>query len=115
MTKLVIVESPTKARTIGAYLPKDYVVLASMGHVRDLPSSAAEIPKAVREEPWSRLGVDVESGFTPLYVLSPKRKDTIKQLKDALKKADELYIATAKEAYKPFEASFAAFGIKAPK
>ena len=94
MTKLVIVESPTKARTIGAYLPKDYVVLASMGHVRDLPSSAAEIPKAVREEPWSRLGVDVESGFTPLYVLSPKRKDTIKQLKDALKKADELYIAT---------------------
>lgn len=94
MTKLVIVESPTKARTIGAYLPKDYVVLASMGHVRDLPSSAAEIPKAMREASWSRLGVDVEAGFAPLYVVSAKRKDTIKQLKDALKQADEVFIAT---------------------
>ncbi len=94
MTKLVIVESPTKARTIGTYLPKDYLVLASMGHVRDLPSSAAEIPKAAREQPWSRLGVDVEAGFAPLYVVSGKRKDTLKQLKDALKKADELIIAT---------------------
>jgi len=94
VTKLVIVESPTKARTIGAFLPKDYVVLASMGHVRDLPSSAAEIPKAMREASWSRLGVDVEAGFAPLYVVSPKRKDTIKQLKDALKQADEVFIAT---------------------
>ena len=103
MTKLVIVESPTKARTIGAFLPKDYVVLASMGHVRDLPSSAAEIPKAMREASWSRLGVDVEAGFAPLYVVSPKRKDTIKQLKDALKQADEVFIATGEERGSTFE------------
>ncbi|MCB0217643.1 MAG: type I DNA topoisomerase [Caldilineae bacterium] len=94
MTKLVIVESPTKAKTISGYLPKDYVVMASMGHVRDLPSSAAEIPKAVRGESWARLGVDVEEGFAPLYVISPKRRDTIKKLKTALKDADELIIAT---------------------
>ena len=94
MSKLVIVESPTKARTIRNYLPNDYVVMASMGHVRDLPSSAAEIPKAYREAAWSRLGVDVAGGFVPLYVLQTKRKDTLKELKDALKDADELIIAT---------------------
>jgi DNA topoisomerase-1 len=94
MSKLVIVESPTKARTIKNYLPKDYVVLASMGHIRDLPSSAAEIPEAARGKPWSRLGVNVEGGFEPLYVISPKRRETIKQLKTALKDADEVYIAT---------------------
>ncbi len=94
MTKLVIVESPTKARTIRGYLPQDYVVMASMGHVRDLPSSAAEIPKAVQGEPWSRLGVNVDDGFTPLYIVSAKRRDTIKELKATLAKADELIIAT---------------------
>lgn len=94
VTKLVIVESPTKARTIRGFLPDDYVVMASMGHIRDLPSSAAEIPKGVRGEAWSRLGVNVEDGFVPLYVLSAKRKDTLKGLKDALAKADELIIAT---------------------
>ena len=94
MSTLVIVESPTKARTIRAFLPDDYVVLASMGHVRDLPSSASEIPKGMREEEWSRLGVNVEGGFEPLYVISSKRKDTIKSLRDALKEADELIIAT---------------------
>lgn len=94
MTKLVIVESPTKARTIRDYLPRDYVVMASMGHVRDLPSSASEIPKAVRDEPWARLGVNVDDGFEPLYVITANRRDTYKQLKDALAKADELIIAT---------------------
>ncbi len=94
MSKLVIVESPTKARTIKNYLPRGYVVLASMGHVRDLPSSAAEIPAAQRDKPWSRLGVDVAGGFRPLYVVAPKRRDTIKELKAALKDADEVLIAT---------------------
>lgn len=94
MTKLVIVESPTKARTIRGYLPDDYVVMASMGHVRDLPSSASEIPKGVRDESWSRLGVNVEDGFTPLYIVSTRRKDTIKELKATLAKSDELIIAT---------------------
>jgi len=94
VTKLVIVESPTKARTIRGFLPPDYVVMASMGHVRDLPSSAAEVPASHKEKAWSRLGVDVERGFEPLYVVSPKRKETIKQLKAALKDADELVIAT---------------------
>ncbi|MEO8082460.1 MAG: type I DNA topoisomerase [Ardenticatenales bacterium] len=94
MTKLVIVESPTKARTIRDYLPPEYVVMASMGHIRDLPSSASEIPKAVREEPWARLGVNVDDGFEPLYVITANRRDTYKQLKDALAKADELIIAT---------------------
>jgi len=94
MTRLVIVESPTKARTIRGYLPDGYVVMASMGHVRDLPSSAAEIPKAVRDEEWSRLGVNVEDGFAPLYVVTAKRRDTIKELKAALAKAEELIIAT---------------------
>ena len=91
---LVIVESPTKARTIKSFLPPGHVVLASMGHVRDLPSSAAEIPKAVREAPWSRLGVDVEGGFKPLYVVPAKRKATIKELKAALQQAEAVVIAT---------------------
>jgi len=94
MTKLVIVESPTKARTIRDYLPNEYVVMASMGHVRDLPSSASEIPKAQRDEPWARLGVNVDEGFEPLYVITANRKETYKQLKEALAKADELIIAT---------------------
>jgi DNA topoisomerase-1 len=94
MTKLVIVESPTKARTIKGYLPDGYIVLASMGHIRDLPSSASEIPTSLRDKEWSRLGVNVEAGFEPLYVLSSRRKDTLKELRAALKKADELIIAT---------------------
>ncbi|MFN2251836.1 MAG: type I DNA topoisomerase [Anaerolineae bacterium] len=94
MTSLVIVESPTKARTIEDFLPDGYTVMASMGHVRDLPSSASEIPKSARGESWSRLGVDVENGFKPLYVVNTKRRATIKELKAALKDADELIIAT---------------------
>ena len=69
MSTLVIVESPTKARTIRNYLPSGYRVEASMGHVRDLPQSASEIPASVKEEPWAQLGVNVERHFEPLYVV----------------------------------------------
>ena len=94
MKRLVVVESPTKARTIRQFLPPGYTVEASMGHVRDLPSSAAEIPAAVKKEKWARLGVDVEGGFTPLYVVPADKKKTVTALKAALKDADELYLAT---------------------
>ena len=91
---LVIVESPTKARTISRFLPANFEVEASMGHVRDLPASAAEIPGAVKKESWSRLGVNVENDFKPLYIVSSRKKSVVTNLKAALKKADELYIAT---------------------
>ncbi len=94
MSKLVIVESPTKAKTIGSYLPKEYVVRASMGHVRDLPASAAEIPPKQKGEPWSRLGVNVEADFEPLYVIPDKKKKVVSELREALKKADEVILAT---------------------
>ena len=93
-TRLVIVESPTKARTISRFLPQGYQVEASMGHVRDLPSSAAEIPEAVRKEKWSRLGVNVDDGFEPIYIVAPGKRDVVKRLRSALKGADEVYIAT---------------------
>ncbi len=92
--KLVIVESPTKAKTISRFLPRDYQVKASMGHVRDLPASAAEIPEKYKGEPWSRLGVDVEHDFDPLYVIPDKKRKLITELKAALKEADELILAT---------------------
>ena len=92
--RLVIVESPTKARTISRFLPAEYTVEASMGHVRDLPSSASEIPAGVKGEAWARLGVNVDDGFKPIYVVSPRKKDVVKKLKAALKAADEVYIAT---------------------
>ncbi len=92
--KLVIVESPTKAKTIGKYLPKEYQVKASMGHVRDLPASAAEIPEKYKGEAWSRLGVNVEDDFDPLYVIPDKKRKLIAELKAALKDADELILAT---------------------
>ncbi len=94
MSKLVIVESPTKARTIRNYLPSDYRVEASMGHVRDLPQSASEIPASVKGEKWAPLGVNVESNFEPLYVVPQDKKKIVKELKDALKAADELILAT---------------------
>ncbi|MDB9311932.1 type I DNA topoisomerase [Spirulina sp. CS-785/01] len=94
MSTLVIVESPTKARTIRNYLPSDYQVEASMGHVRDLPSSASEIPQKYRGEDWSQLGVNVKDNFEPLYVVPKTKKKVVKELKEALKAADELILAT---------------------
>ncbi|MEZ4865352.1 MAG: type I DNA topoisomerase [Caldilineaceae bacterium] len=94
MTKLVIVESPTKARTIRNFLPKEYHVEASMGHVRDLPASAAEVPAAQKGEAWSRLGVNVEHDFDPLYVIPSSKKKVVTELRKQLKEADELILAT---------------------
>ena len=94
MSTLVIVESPTKARTIRNYLPKDYVVEASMGHVRDLPQSASEIPAAVKGEKWAQLGVNVEADFEPIYVVPKDKKKIVTQLKEALKGVTELILAT---------------------
>jgi DNA topoisomerase-1 len=91
---LVIVESPAKAKTIAKFLGKDWVVEASIGHVRDLPSSAAEIPAAVKGEAWARLGVDVDKGYVPLYVVPSEKKGRIRELKAKLKDASALYLAT---------------------
>ncbi len=92
--KLVIVESPAKARTIGGYLGKDYVVESSIGHIRDLPQSAAETPAKIKDKPWGRLAVDVENGFEPYYVVPRDKKSQIAKLRKLLKDADELYLAT---------------------
>ncbi len=94
MKRLVVVESPTKARTIRKFLPDSYVVEASMGHVRDLPPSAAQIPEKFKKEKWSRLGVNVEEDFSPLYIVPTDKKKVVKQLKAALKVVDEVFIAT---------------------
>jgi DNA topoisomerase-1 len=91
---LVIVESPAKARTIAGMLGPDFVVESSVGHIRDLPRGADEVPAAYRGEGWSRLGVDVDNGFKPLYVVSPEKKSVVANLKRLLKDADELYLAT---------------------
>jgi len=92
--RLVIVESPAKARTIAGYLGPDFVVESSVGHIRDLPDSAAEIPERYKGEPWARLGVDVEHGFEPLYVVDPDKKKTVAHLRKRLADADELLLAT---------------------
>jgi len=92
--RLVIVESPTKARKIASYLGKDYIVESSRGHIRDLPRNAADVPAKYKSEPWARLGVDVDHNFEPLYIISPEKKATVAELKDKLKNADELYLAT---------------------
>jgi DNA topoisomerase-1 len=94
MTRLVIVESPTKAKTIRGFLPKDYRVEACMGHVRDLPADADEIPESVKSKDWARLGVNVDADFEPLYVIPKKKSKVVRELKDALKEADELIVAT---------------------
>ncbi|WP_346387490.1 type I DNA topoisomerase [Nocardioides sp.] len=92
--KLVIVESPAKAQKIGGFLGKDYVVESSVGHIRDLPQSAAETPASIKDKPWGRLAVDVDNGFEPHYVVPRRQKDQVKKLKSLLKDADELYLAT---------------------
>ncbi|MFN8442740.1 MAG: type I DNA topoisomerase [Caldilineaceae bacterium] len=94
MKKLVIVESPTKARTIRGFLPKEYHVEASMGHVRDLPSSAAEIPAAYKGEAWARIGVNIEDDFDPLYVVPNEKKKVVSQLRKEMAESDELILAT---------------------
>ncbi|RVW00330.1 type I DNA topoisomerase [Rhodococcus xishaensis] len=94
MRRLVIVESPTKAKKIAPYLGKDYVVEASVGHIRDLPRGAADVPAKFKGEPWARLGVNVDHDFEPLYVVSPEKKSKVTELKSLLKDADELYLAT---------------------
>ncbi|MCB0358274.1 MAG: DNA topoisomerase I, partial [Bdellovibrionales bacterium] len=91
---LVIVESPTKARTITRFLGKKFQILASNGHIRDLPNNASEIPQKFKKEAWSRLGVDVENGFEALYVVPSNKKQHVKALKDAVKNADIVYLAT---------------------
>jgi len=95
MTKrLVIVESPAKARTIAGYLGPDYIVESSVGHIRDLPQRAADIPAEYKKEKWARLGVDVEDGFRPLYVIDADKKKKVAELRALLKDADELLLAT---------------------
>jgi DNA topoisomerase I len=94
MSTLVIVESPTKARTISNYLPSGYKVQASMGHVRDLPASAEEVPPNYKDKDWASLGVDVENDFEPLYVVPKSKGKVVKELKEALKGVSELILAT---------------------
>ncbi|HEU0288370.1 MAG TPA: type I DNA topoisomerase [Nocardioidaceae bacterium] len=92
--RLVIVESPAKARTIAGYLGGDYVVESSIGHIRDLPHNASEVPAKYKGEPWARLGVNVEADFEPVYVVPKDKKQQITKLKKLLKDSDELYLAT---------------------
>ena len=92
--KLVIVESPAKARKIGDYLGDGFIVEASVGHIRDLPQRAADIPKEVKKLAWSKEGVDIENDFAPLYVINPDKKAKVAELKELMKDADELLLAT---------------------
>ena len=91
---LVIVESPAKAKTLGRFLGNKYRVEASYGHIRDLPESAAEVPKEIKEKDWGRLGVDVDSDFTPYYVVPTDKRKQVAHLKTAIKDASELLLAT---------------------
>lgn len=91
---LVIVESPAKARTISRFLGKDYVVESSIGHIRDLPKRADEVPASIKKEPWGRLAIDVSDEFQPYYVIPKDKKKHVTKLKQLLKEADTLYLAT---------------------
>src|SRR5215207_7728842 len=91
---LVIVESPAKAKTLGRFLGSKYRVEASFGHIRDLPESAASVPKEIKEKEWGRMGVDVDSDFTPYYVIPAEKKKQVAHLKLALKDASEILLAT---------------------
>jgi DNA topoisomerase-1 len=92
--RLVIVESPAKARTIAGYLGKGYVVESSIGHIRDMPGRASDIPDRLRKEPWARLGVNIDADFEPLYVVNADKRQQVSKLKKLLKDADELLLAT---------------------
>lgn len=92
--KLVIVESPTKARTIKRFLGPEYHVEASIGHIRDLPQRAADVPKKFKDLDWARLGIDVDHDFSPLYITPRDKTKIVRELKNHLKEADEILLAT---------------------
>jgi DNA topoisomerase-1 len=92
--RLVIVESPAKARKIASYLGRNFVVESSRGHIRDLPRKAAEVPAKYKGEPWASLAINVDNGFEPIYIITPDKRSTVAELKEALKGVDELYLAT---------------------
>jgi DNA topoisomerase-1 len=94
LKKLVIVESPAKARKIGGYLGDEYIVEASVGHIRDLPQRAADIPKEYKGIAWAKEGVNIEEDFAPLYVINPDKKAKVAELKELMKGADEIFLAT---------------------
>lgn len=91
---LVIVESPTKAKTISKFLGKEFIVKASNGHIRDLPNNASEVPLKLKKEKWAKLGVNIEQDFEPLYVIPARKKDHVKDLKAAVKDATKIFLAT---------------------
>src|ERR1043165_8998668 len=91
---LVIVESPAKARTISKFLGSKYTVEASIGHIRDLPQGAKELPQEFKGEKWAYLGVNVNDNFTPVYIVPPDKKTQVSKLKQLLKECTELYLAT---------------------
>src|SRR6188472_2845512 len=91
---LVIVESPAKARTISKFLGSGYTVEASIGHIRDLPQGAKEMPKEFKGEKWAYLGVNVDDNFAPVYIVPPGKKSQVSKLKELLKDSDELFLAT---------------------
>jgi DNA topoisomerase-1 len=92
--KLVIVESPAKARTIAGFLGAGFIVDSSVGHIRDLPRSASDVPASMKEESWARLGVDVDNDFKPLYVVPGEKKKVVTRLRKTLKEVDGIYLAT---------------------
>ena len=91
---LVIVESPTKAKTLAKFLPKEYKISSSMGHIRDLPGSAREVPKEIKKESWANLGINYLKGFEPCYVIPKEKEKILKQLKSDLEKSKSLILAT---------------------
>jgi DNA topoisomerase-1 len=91
---LVIVESPAKARTIGRFLGPDFAIEASIGHIRDLPEGAKEIPEEFKKEDWAHLGVNVRRGFEPVYIVPREKAKQVRKLKQMLKGAKDLYLAT---------------------
>ena len=111
-SKLVIVESPTKAKKIGGYLGSEYTVMASVGHIRDL-AQPSQVPAADKTK-FGKFGVDVEDGFKPYYIVDGNKKKTVSELKSALKKADTLYIATDEDIFKHTVPPLR-FGLAAPR